>query len=90
MPQQASAYQLLGMAFLVLVTAAWGIGLVLLVRRGRLRAASAQIAPARETAALTPPVRPGDRVGPRRESVALSPAERREFAGLVRRLGAGH
>ncbi|WLW54365.1 hypothetical protein [Streptomyces sp. YU58] len=81
MPAHVSLYQLLGMTFLVLVTVAWGIGLVLVLRRGRERAALWRAG--HPLSAL-----PGQRqVGPPRESVELSPAERDAFALLVRRLG---
>ncbi|MEV0641022.1 hypothetical protein AB0I77_40100 [Streptomyces sp. NPDC050619] len=82
MPEHVSVYQLLGMTFLVLVTVAWGIGLVYMLRRGRLeaslwRAAQTLPAPAHQR-----------QVGPQREFVELTPAEEDEFAGLVRRLSA--
>ncbi|MFI9172053.1 hypothetical protein [Streptomyces lincolnensis] len=84
MPAHASIHQLLGMAFLVLVTVAWGIGLVLMLSRGRERAALWR-------AGQALPALPRQReVGPPRESVELSPAERDAFAVLVRRLGADH
>ncbi|ANS65851.1 hypothetical protein SLINC_3627 [Streptomyces lincolnensis] len=82
MPAHASIYQLLGMAFLALVTVAWGIGLALMLSRGRERAALWR---AGQTLSALPRQR---EVGPPRESVELSPAERDAFAVLVRRLGA--
>ncbi|WP_280890233.1 hypothetical protein [Streptomyces sp. LBL] len=82
MPEHVSVYQLLGMTFLVLVTVAWGIGLAVMLRRGRTDAARRR--------ALTLPALPHQRqVGPHRESVELTPAEQDEFAGLVRRLSTG-
>ncbi|MGW0330267.1 hypothetical protein ACWD0J_00065 [Streptomyces sp. NPDC003011] len=82
MPEHVSVYQLLGMTFLVLVTVAWGIGLALMLRRGRVETARWR--------ARTLPALPHQRqTGPQRESVELSPAEEDEFAGLVRRLSAG-
>lgn len=82
MPEHVSVYQLMGMTFLVLVTVAWAIGLVLMLRHGRGEAALWR-------AAHTPPVLPHQRqIGPPRESVALTPAEKDAFAGLVRQLSA--
>jgi hypothetical protein len=82
MPEHVSVYQLLGMAFLVLVAVAWVAGLVFMLRRGRVEAALWR--------AQTLPALPHQRqVGPQRESVELTPAEQDEFAGLVRRLGPG-
>jgi hypothetical protein len=81
MPERASIYQFLGMSFLVLVTVAWGIGLVLMLRRGRVEAA--------QWRARTLPALPHQRqAGPQRESVELTPAEEDAFEGLVRRLSA--
>jgi hypothetical protein len=82
MPEHVSVYQLLGMTLLVLVTLGWGIGLVVMVRRGRARAA-------RWHARTLPAVPHQRQVGPRRESVELTPAEEAAFAVLVRRLSAG-
>ncbi|WP_217243262.1 hypothetical protein [Streptomyces sp. AC555_RSS877] len=81
MPEHVSIYQLLGMTFLVLVTIAWGAGLVFMLRRGR--AEGVMWPSARPLPAL-----PHQRVGPQRESVELTPAEEDAFAGLVRRLSA--
>jgi hypothetical protein len=82
MPAHVSVYQLLGMTFLVLVTVAWTIGLVLMLRHGRGEAALWR-------AAHTLPTLPHQRqTGPPRESVELTPAEKDAFAGLVRRLSA--
>jgi hypothetical protein len=82
MPEHVSVYQLLGMTFLVLVTVAWGIGLAVMLRRGRAEAAQWR---ARTLSAL-----PHQRqIGPQRESVELTPAEEDAFAGLVRRLSPG-
>jgi hypothetical protein len=82
MAQHVSVYQLLGMTFLVVVTAAWGVGLVVMLRRGRAEAARWR--------AQTLPALPHQRqIGPPRESVELTPAEEDEFAGLVRRLSPG-
>ncbi|MEV2213851.1 hypothetical protein AB0H86_20805 [Streptomyces sp. NPDC050997] len=83
MPQHVSVYQLLGMTFLVLVTVAWGIGLAVMLRRGRDEAAML-----RAQARSEPPHQP--QVGPQREAVELTPVEQDEFAGLVRRLSADH
>lgn len=81
MPAHASVYQLLGMAFLILVTVAWGIGLVFMLRRDRVQARL------RRERALAELAHQG-RIGPQRESVELTLAEEHEFAGLVRRLSA--
>ncbi|MFF0159840.1 hypothetical protein ACFYRY_20230 [Streptomyces sp. NPDC005263] len=79
MPQHVSVYQLLGMTFLVLVTVAWGIGLAVMLRRGRAEAAMRR---AQSLSGL-----PDQRqVGPEREAVELTPVEQDEFAVLVRRL----
>ncbi|MFD3500810.1 hypothetical protein ACFWWT_18020 [Streptomyces sp. NPDC058676] len=82
MPEHVSVYQLLGMTFLVLVTIAWGTGLVFMLRRGRGEAA---LWPSARALPALPHQR---QVGPQRESVELSPAEEDAFAGLVRRLSA--
>ncbi|CAM5422502.1 hypothetical protein SALBM311S_04760 [Streptomyces alboniger] len=79
MPQHVSVYQFLGMSFLVLVTVAWGIGLAVMLRRGRVEAAMW-----RAQAAYDLPHQ--RQVGPERESVELTSVEQDEFAGLVRRL----
>ncbi|MEU0073641.1 hypothetical protein ABZ027_29450 [Streptomyces sp. NPDC006332] len=79
MPQHVSVYQLLGMTFLVLVTVAWGIGLAVMLRRGRVEAAMWRV----QSLSGLPHQR---QVGPERESVELTPVEQDEFAGLVRRL----
>ncbi|MFE9445954.1 hypothetical protein ACFYO2_45210 [Streptomyces sp. NPDC006602] len=82
MPEHVSVYQLLGMAFLVLVAVAWVAGLVFMLRRGRVEAALWR--------AQGLPALPHQRqIGPQRESVELTPAEQDEFAGLVRRLNPG-
>jgi len=83
MPQHVSVYQLLGTTFLILVTVAWGIALVVMLRRGRAEAAMVR---AQAGSELPHP----EQVGPQRESVELTPVEQDEFAGLVRRLSADH
>ena len=84
MPEHVSVYQLLGMTLLVLVTLAWAVGLVLMLRRGRFEAV------AWRAAARSLPALPHQRQdGPHLESVELTPAERDAFAGLVRRLVSG-
>jgi hypothetical protein len=80
MPEHASVYQLLGMTLLVLVTVAWAIGLVLMLRRGRFEAAL------RRTGHTLPALPHQRQVGPHLESVELTPAEEDAFAGLVRQL----
>ncbi|MCT9083315.1 hypothetical protein [Streptomyces fulvoviolaceus] len=83
MPEHVSVYQLLGMTLLALVTVAWAIGLVFMLRRGRFEAAL------RRTGHILPALPYQRQVGPRVESVELTPAEEDAFAGLVRQLSSG-
>lgn len=81
MPQHVSILQLAGVAFLALVSVAWLVGLLRMLRRARAEATVWHTG----SAALygVPEQRQS---GPHREAVELTPAERDAFAVLVRQL----
>lgn len=97
MPEHLSILHPGGTIALAAAVAAW----LVLVRPRRRNRGGGQAGRARQTMRgarpsdlTTPhslPALPAQRgLGPHRESVDLTPAERAAFAGLVRRLGSGH
>jgi len=72
MPEHVSVFQQIGVAFLVVATVVWVVGLVRLVRH-------VGWGTEQPLASL-----PGQAGPPARESVPLTPAECDAFAGLVR------
>ncbi|MER6674832.1 hypothetical protein [Streptomyces sp. NPDC000983] len=83
MPEDVSIFQLVGVGLLALLTVAWVIGLVRVLRASRPDAARW---PADPALSALPQQR---QAVPHLESVQLTPAEQDAFAGLVRRLSDG-
>ncbi|MEU6811872.1 hypothetical protein ABZ920_23425 [Streptomyces sp. NPDC046831] len=91
MPEHVSILMWMGVAVPAALTAACVIQLVRIRRRSRHETAQWRAASALATVPAQPRTPSGlqPASGPRRESVALTPAEEDAFAGLVRRLNDG-
>ncbi|WP_037682802.1 hypothetical protein [Streptomyces griseus] len=81
MPQHVSILQLTGVAFLALVSVAWLVGLIRMLRRAR-----AEVTVWHTGSAALYAVPDQRQTGPHREAVELTPAERDTFAVLIRQL----
>lgn len=83
MPEHAPTLQLIGATVLAVAAVVWTGVLLRVLRRATLQGV------VRRPASLLPALPRQNRVGPPREAVELTPAERDAFAGLVRRLAGG-